>query len=207
MQESTKINKRPRGRPRAFDPPQALTQILMTFWRHGFAATSLDQLAAAAGMNRPSLYAAFGDKKSMYRRALEAFAAQMREEIATAFAHPKLAESLRRFYRGAIDLYLSGSDGPRGCLYVCTAAVETVQDAEIRQDVIGVLTEIDEVLAARIKQAQREEKAALGADAATLGRLAGSVLHSIAIRARAGQPRRQLEALATSTVALICAGG
>lgn len=203
MQNSTKKERRPRGRPRAFDPQQAAERILATFWDYGFAATSLDQLVAATGMNRPSLYGAFGDKKSMYRAALAVFADAMRVEVAAALAAPTLAGALQRFYRGAIKLYLSGDDGPRGCLYVCTAAVNAVHDTDIRTDIAGVLRDIDTALAARIAQARAAGEIGAERDPAALAAVAAAVLHSLAVRARAGYPRRQLEALAATAIALI----
>jgi TetR/AcrR family transcriptional regulator, copper-responsive repressor len=204
MRNGTEIEKRPRGRPRGFDQRQALERMLATFWDRGYAATSLDQLALAAGLNRPSLYAAFGDKKAMYRAALSAFSERTRGEMSVALQGPTLVTALRRFYRAAIDVYLSGEDGQRGCLYVCTAAVEAVQHAEIRADLLEVLRMIDAALAARIAVAQAAGEIGSNHDAGDLGRLAAAVLHSLAIRARAGATRRQLEDLARLAVALIC---
>ena len=178
--------------------------MLTTFWDRGYAATSLDQLALAAGLNRPSLYAAFGDKKAMYRAALAAFSERTHCEVSAALQGPTLVTALRRFYRGAIDIYVSGDEGQRGCLYVCTAAVEAVQHVEIRGDLLEVLRVIDAALAARIAAAQAAGEIARNRDAEDLGRLAAAVLHSIAIRARAGASRRQLEGMARLAVALIC---
>jgi len=104
MQSSTDITRRPRGRPRSFDPTQVAIRLVETFWTYGYAATSLDQLAAAAGMNRPSLYAAFGDKKSMYRSALGAFAENLRSAVRTVLAAARLEDALRQFYGAAIAL-------------------------------------------------------------------------------------------------------
>ena len=204
MRIDTEIEKRPRGRPRGFDRQQALERMLATFWDRGYTATSLDQLALVAGLNRPSLYAAFGDKKAMYRAALAEFAERTRAEVCAALHGPTLVTALRRFYRGAIDVYLSGEAGQRGCLYVCTAAVEAVQHLEIRGDLLEILLTIDVALAVRITAAQAAGEIARDRDAEELGRLAAAVLHSIAIRARAGASRRQLEGMARLAVTTIC---
>ena len=156
-------------------------------------------------MNRPSLYAAFGDKKSMYRATLAAFGDNMRTEVAAALGAPVLEDALRRFYRGAIKLYVSGEEGPRGCLYVCTAAVDAVQDADIRADIARVLHEIDGALTARFEQAKEAGELGVASNPAALAAVAGAVLHSLAIRARAGYTRRQLEKLAATTIELIVA--
>src|SRR6185369_14365832 len=75
-----------RGRPRAYDPEAALAQAMATFWDAGYAATSLDDLAAATGMNRPSLYGAFGDKRALYRQAIASYRANARQKLAAALA-------------------------------------------------------------------------------------------------------------------------
>ena len=61
-----KEEKRPRGRPRAYDPERAMDRATGAFWRAGYSATSLEDLTAATGMNKPSLYAAFGDKRAFH---------------------------------------------------------------------------------------------------------------------------------------------
>ena len=205
MQDGTNKTTRVRGRPRAYDPSVVAGRIVDTFWTCGYAGTSLDQLAAATGLNRPSLYAAFGDKKSMYRGALEAFATQVRQEVGAALAAPRLAAALRHFYRGAIAVYLSGEAGPRGCLFVCTAAVEAVTDADIREDIGRVLQGIDAALEARIRQARQDGEIGQHQRPGDLARIASAVLHSLAVRARTGTPQRQLERLADATIRLIVA--
>jgi TetR/AcrR family transcriptional regulator, copper-responsive repressor len=144
-----------------------------------------------------------GTTASPRLRSLARFADAIRTDVATALAVPTLDAALRRFYRGAIKLYLSGDEGPRGCLYVCTAAVDAVHDAEIRADIAGVLRAIDHALTARIEQAQLAGEITSAQDAAALGAVAAAVLHSLAVRARAGSSRRQLEALATSAITLL----
>src|ERR1041384_4755004 len=62
-----------RGRPRAYEPEVALARALDVFWKEGFAATSLDDLSAATGMNRPSLYGAFGDKRALYIKSYRSY--------------------------------------------------------------------------------------------------------------------------------------
>src|ERR1700733_3259545 len=70
-----------RGRPRSYEPDVALGQAMEAFWKSGYAATSLDDLSAATGMNRPSLYAAFGDKQDIYVKAYQKYRARLREEF------------------------------------------------------------------------------------------------------------------------------
>src|SRR5258708_9788313 len=75
-----------RGRPRAYEPEVALARALDVFWKEGFAATSLDDLSAATGMNRPSLYGAFGDKRELYIKSYESYRDRARVPIGEVFA-------------------------------------------------------------------------------------------------------------------------
>src|SRR5437016_12566721 len=110
-----------RGRPRAYQPDVALGKALDLFRKDGFAATSLDDLSAATGMNRPSLYGAFGDKRELYIKSYEAYRDRARQRMGEVFGVDlPLREMLERIYSIALDMYLSGKDGPRGCFTVMT---------------------------------------------------------------------------------------
>lgn len=206
MRSDTK--QRPRGRPRAYDPDAALAAARDVFWSAGYSGTSLDGLAEATGMNRPSLYAAFGNKQSLYLRALQSVAELMEREMAAALDAPgSLQEALRRFYAGALALYLSGEASPRGCLVICTATVEAHTDAEIRRQLAGTLRHIDEALVARFVRAVEEGELSAAADPDSRGRLAAATLHSLAVRARAGQSRASLRRYLDGAVSLLTAPG
>ena len=102
------------------------------FWSDGFAATSLDDISAATGLNRPSLYGAFGDKRALYLQAYGQYRKRMNESFAPLFAaREPLREKLTRILTAALDLYLSGPDGPRGCFTVLSAASEAIADPDL----------------------------------------------------------------------------
>src|ERR1044072_9306933 len=110
-----------RGRPRAYDHDTALARAAATFWKAGYAGTSLDDLSEATGMNRPCLYAAFGDKRDLYLKTLEHYRDGGGALTPAGLAGgPPLRVFLKRFYDGALDLYLG--EGPRGCYSIGTAA-------------------------------------------------------------------------------------
>ena len=121
-----------RGRPRAYDPQAALARAAATFWKAGYAGTSLDDLAEATGMNRPSLYAAFGDKRDLYLKTLEHYREESRALAQQVLAdNPPLRVFLKRFYDRALDLYFG--DGPRGCYTIGTAATVAAVDDDVRR--------------------------------------------------------------------------
>jgi AcrR family transcriptional regulator len=191
MRTGTKQAPR-RGRPPSYDRDVALHAIRDVFWDRGFSAASLDEIAAAAGMNRPSLYGAFGDKREMYLAALRMFSAESGRAMQKALEAPTLREALEAFYAVAIQEYLSGKAGARGCLVICTAATESTGDPTIRSALAAILAELDSLVTIRIVRAQAEGDRCASGDAKVLGRLASSVLHSIAVRARAGARRSEL---------------
>jgi AcrR family transcriptional regulator len=195
-----------RGRPRAYQPEVALARALDVFWKEGFAATSLDDLSAATGMNRPSLYGAFGDKRELYIKSYESYRDRARQRMGEAFAvELPLREMLQGIYGIALDMYLSGKDGPRGCFTVMTATSEAVFDPAIREMVTSGLIETDRFFGRIFKRAQERGELAAAADPKVLALLASATLHTIAVRARAQVPRAELEAIVKGALDVMCA--
>jgi TetR/AcrR family transcriptional regulator, copper-responsive repressor len=200
--------KAKRGRPRTYDPDRALAQATAAFWDAGYSGTSLDDLSAATGMNRPSLYGAFGDKHTLYLKAIEGYRAMARAGMQRALPHDgPLRAALGELYRSAILLYLSGEHGPRGCLLASTAATEAVIDPEIRRAARAALEEIDDAFEARFRHAREQGDLSRSADPAALAKLASGILHTLSVRARTGTPRAVLEQIAASAIDLICGPG
>lgn len=205
MQSSTKKDSRPRGRPRAYDPEEALAHVRDTFWHNGYAGTSLDDLSAATGMNRPSLYAAFVDKHALYLQTVERYIEAGRAAMEAALDETlPLAEVLLRVFDGALAWYLPTRAAQRGCLLIGTAAVEAVADEAVRERLAAGLRVFDKAFERRLRHAVQQGELPAKADAAMLARVASALLHSIALRARAGETRAALRATAVAGVALIC---
>ncbi|HWX61971.1 TetR/AcrR family transcriptional regulator [Bradyrhizobium sp.] len=198
--EASPPSKR-RGRPRAYEPDVALGKALDLFRTGGFAATSLDDLSAATGMNRPSLYGAFGDKRELYIKSYQRYRDDARAATTEIFREEMpIRNRLARIYAVALDIYLSGDSGPRGCFTVMTAGSEAVSDPDIRAMVVDALTGLDKAFAACFRRAKESGELPYGADPAVLGQLASATIHTIAIRSRAGVPRRELEAIVDGAI-------
>ncbi|MCW3846548.1 TetR/AcrR family transcriptional regulator [Sphingomonas sp. LB-2] len=198
MQTGTEI-ARPRGRPPGFDRDVVLRAALQRFRTYGFAATSLDELADATGLARPSLYAAFGDKRSLYLAAL----ARTHDWLTESFRQLREADRpmprmLRAVFRAGIDTYLTGEVGPSGCIAVNTAATEAVTDPDIRAALARILELEDREIEAALRQAGSPTPRA-HANVVT------AVLHSLSVRARAGESREALERIAQDCTDLIVA--
>jgi TetR/AcrR family transcriptional regulator, copper-responsive repressor len=197
-----------RGRPRAYQPEIALGKALDLFRQDGFAATSLDDLSAATGMNRPSLYGAFGDKRELYIKSYARYRADARAGMTEIFREDlPIRQRLRKIYAVALDIYLSGETGPRGCFTVMTATSEAVADPDIRAMVLEGLSELDKAFAACFRIAKDKGELPGTADPAVLAQLASATLHTIAIRARARVPRKELEAIASGAIEVMCGAG
>ena len=194
-----------RGRPRAYQPEVALARALDVFWKEGFAGTSLDDLSAATGMNRPSLYGAFGDKRELYIKSYEAYRDRARTRMGEVFGiDMPLRPMLERIYSIALDMYLSGKDGPRGCFTVMTATSEAVFDPAIREMVISGLVETDRFFGRIFKRAQERGELPASADPQVLAQLASATLHTIAVRSRAQVSRTELDAIVKGALDVIC---
>jgi len=208
MQTGTKKGEsaaKPRGRPRAYEPAVALQQATDAFWKTGYAGTSLDDIAAATGMNRPSLRAAFGDKRAIYLKALNAYwelkLAAMRHALE---GDQPLDQALMSVYDAALSIYFSGRGRARGCFVVGTAVTEAVHDTETRKVVSDGFRKLDADFAARLRLAQETGELKRSADPEALAMLATATMQTMAIRARAGSSRDDLRRFAEKAVAVIC---
>src|SRR5437764_10982772 len=111
-----------RGRPRAYDPDAALGRAIGSFWKAGYSGTSLDDLSAATGMNRPSLYGAFGDKRELFIKSYRRYRDDARAAMGDIFRNDlPIRKRLERIYEVALEIYMYGESGPRGCFTVMTS--------------------------------------------------------------------------------------
>lgn len=194
------------GRPRAYDPQTALQRATDQFWTSGYSGTSLDEICAGTGMNRPSLYAAFGDKRTLYLKALRSYWQLSLEAMRAALADDgqPLRETLMRAYDGQLSIYFPAGGLSRGCFVIGTAVTEAVDDSEIRSSLAEGLGMLDADFEARFQLARERGELKDEADPAALAVLASAVLHTLAIRARAGVPRTELREIARKAVGVIC---
>jgi len=195
------VQKSPaRGRPRSFDPEQVLASVRDAFWRSGYAGTSMDQLVAATGLHKPSLYGAFGDKKHLYREALDAYLAEARAEFGAALSRPRLADSLAELAERAIDLFMR--DGGSGCFMMATAMPEAREDPEIGRVIREAMDALDRALVRRFQKAIDEGELDADADPEALAMIVAANHYDLSTRARAGFPRTALEAHAARSLRL-----
>jgi TetR/AcrR family transcriptional regulator, copper-responsive repressor len=195
---------RGRGRPRQYDPERALAAAAQVFGKHGDAATSLDDLVAATGMNRPSLYAAFGDKRDLYLKTLERYQQRSRAIGQDIIADdPPLRVFLRRFYDAALDIYLA-TDEARGCYSISTAPAQATTDPVVRDFLASSIGGTDAFIGRQIARAIERGEVPSNANPGALAQIATAAMHTIAVRARVGAARKELTPIATAAIDLIC---
>jgi len=197
MRTDTKTPGKGRGRPRKFDEALVLRCAMERFRTLGYSNTSLDDLAQATGVNRPSLYATFGDKKALYLAGLArthaAVDARFRALYEALYPPEKMLKAL---FLGSLEGFLTGEDGPAGCIAVNTAATEAVVDPDIRAALAAFVALQDGWIEKLMMQAG-------SADPRGDGEIASSVIHSLSTRARAGTPREDLIRIAKKATALL----
>lgn len=189
------VPKRPRGRPQEYDRNVALDRAMELFWHKGLSATSLDELADAMQMNRPSIYRAFGNKEAIYRNALRNFSEQALAAIDTMLnSDQPLKADLEAFFSGALQVYCGG-DQPLGCFIACTAVTDVTVHPELQTDLLDIIRKIDDKLEIRCLHARDAGDLRVDIDPHFISQSIQGMLHTLATRARAGQPKHELEGL------------
>lgn len=205
VQKTNDAVPRARGRPRKFDEAAVLERARDVFWNYGYAATSLDDLAAATGLNRPSLYAAFGDKHALYLRTLDENRAWSVEGIRQRMeGSGPLRQVLYNFLIEAAESTLAGEMGARGCFVVCTAVTESLRDPDTRTVAASYVKDVDRLFRDRFERSKGELN--VGVDPASAAAVASAMLQTLAVRARTGSGRNELANIARAAVITICGG-
>jgi AcrR family transcriptional regulator len=182
----------PVGRPRAFDIDKALDRALQVFWRKGYEGTSLSDLTKAMGINRPSLYAAFGNKEALFRKALDRYAEGPAAYTRKAVDEPTARAVVERLLRGVVDL-LTDPCTPQGCLAVQGAlACGDAADA-IRQELISRRVAGEAALRQRLERAIADGDLPADANPADLARYVTTVSQGMAVQAAGGASREELQ--------------
>jgi AcrR family transcriptional regulator len=196
--------KSARGRPRQYDARAALGAALLEFRRRGYTATSLDHLSAATKMARPSLYAAFGDKRDIYLKAAAQHAADSAERRDRAlFDEPSLAKALDGYFTTLVAIYSEGDERPLGCPVLSVITSEAATDPVIGTELFAALGRTDARFRDRIAAARNDNQLPHATDIGAVADMLAALQHSLAQRARAGTAQAELERIARNSVALI----
>ena len=182
----------PSGRARQFDTDEALEKALGVFWARGYEGATLPELTRAMGINRPSLYAAFGNKEQLFRMALDRYQAGPLSFVAGALNRPTARGVAEAVFSGFIRCIRGGRGRARGCLIV-SGALACGTDAEpVRRELARLRQETVVALRARFERAVREDDLPKGTDCAALARYVATVLNGLAVQAASGATEAEL---------------
>lgn len=190
-----------RGRPREFCTEAALAAALRVFWSKGYEGASLSDLTEAMGITRPSLYAAFGNKEALFRKALDLYEREKLAFMALALEAPTARGVAQRILTNGLKMQTSACD-PRGCLNVISSVACGAEAEGIKAEVVARRASSEAALRARFARACDEGDLPEGSDPAALGRYLIAVLQGMAVQAGSGASRRSLEQLVETTLSL-----
>ena len=183
--------RRKAGRPRSFDPGQALRAVLLLFWKHGFDGTSYTELTAATGMSKPTLYATFGDKIELFRKAMVLYAEQSLEVYQRALAQPTAREAVEACLRLARGLHAQ-ADEPEVCFLVQGALTGSADTQELREEVSALQRQATQLLQKRLERGKRNGELPSTANTRVMAEYFTSVVTGLSVQAATGTSRRDL---------------
>jgi AcrR family transcriptional regulator len=190
-----------KGRPRGFCTDRALAAALRIFWSKGYEGASLTELTEAMGITRPSLYAAFGNKESLFHKALDLYESEKLGYARTAMEQPTARAVAEHFMRGALEMQLSQND-PKGCLGVMSLAAGGAEPESIKGDVMARRASLQLLLCERFERAKAEGDLPAHIDVPGLASYLFALLQGMAVQAGSGSTRQELQRIIDTGLAL-----
>jgi AcrR family transcriptional regulator len=184
-----------KGRPREFDTDKALDAALLLFWRHGYEGTSLAALTRAMGVNTPSLYAAFGNKEALFRRAVDRYIQKPAAYLPNALKEPTARGAVEKLFTGAIQMVMNPRH-PDGCLLVHGALASGPQAESIRAELARRRAGAEGLVRQRFERAIEEGDLPDDADPVKLARYVVTLLWGLSVQAAGGASHAQLQDVA-----------
>lgn len=189
----------PRGRPREFDCDKALNGALAVFWRKGYQGASMADLTRAMGVNRPSLYAAFGNKEALFRKVLDRYAEGPAAFALEALSEPTARRVVERLLQSAADAQTDPRKA-RGCLMVQSALSSGPAAETVRRELAARRIRWQTALRQRLERAKREHDLPAAAKPADLASYVATVMHGMAVQAASGASRDVLRRVAKTAL-------
>jgi AcrR family transcriptional regulator len=181
----------PSGRTRQFDAEEALDRALEVFWARGYEGATLPELTRAMGINRPSLYAAFGNKEQLFRKALDRYQTGPSSFLTAALKKPTARAVVEAIFSGFIRMQRD-QDIARGCMIVSGALACGEQAEPVRRELAQLRQAAVTALRERFERAVQDGDLPDETDCATLARYTATVLNGLAVQAASGATEKEL---------------
>ncbi|HEY4046980.1 MAG TPA: TetR/AcrR family transcriptional regulator [Acidobacteriaceae bacterium] len=198
MRQSGKTLKK-MGRPRGFDEGAALDAAMRLFWERGYEGTSMADLTKAMGLNPPSIYAAFGDKKSLFTLAAKRYAEGPAQYQARALSEPTLREVILALFRNTVE-FLTDSGHPSGCMTLTGAMACGVEANSAKEFMTEIRKQNEAGLKSRLQQARKSGELAADVNVDDYARYLSTLLGGLAIQAANGVSRKEMKRIADIAV-------
>jgi AcrR family transcriptional regulator len=183
------------GRPREFDVDRALDRALDVFWRNGYEGASISHLTEAMGISPPSLYAAFGNKEKLFRRALDRYVETRTRFWQEAMEAPTARGMIERLLDGTVK-FLSDKCNPSGCLLVRGAMSCSEAADKIARELTAKRAQGEAWLSEKLEEDRVKGELPPGLDPADYARYIMTVLEGMSVRAAGGAGRDELRKVA-----------
>ncbi len=197
---NTTSDRRGRGRPATYDRLTAIEQALTLFWQHGYQATSIASLTQAMNIKPPTLYAAFGDKQSLFRECVAFYRDKHEGDVIQAFLEGTTArDAIERMLQSLAAKYTDASHPP-GCLIISAAVVHGTESDAIAADLKALRHAFLQAIVDRIDADIMAGVLPVDIDAQALAAFYVAVVQGMSRQAQDGASRQTLEAIATSAM-------
>ena len=183
--------KKIRGRPRVFNMDEALDKALEIFWKRGFEGASIAELTETLGINKPSLYAAFGNKEELFKKALLRYVAGPVAFIQEAINQPTAYEVAQTFLYKAVEFF-TNTTHPKGCLIVQAALSDSVESLMVKDLLAQHRYSYEHLLAKRFEKAIEEGDLPNDANPETLAKFLSTLHQGMSIQVTSGALRGEL---------------
>jgi AcrR family transcriptional regulator len=190
-----------RGRPREFCVEEALSDALRVFWTKGYEGASLSDLTEAMGITRPSLYAAFGNKEALFRKALDLYERDKLAYVGAALEAPTARGVAERLLLGALEMQTSSSD-PKGCLGVISSVACGAEAESIKAEVVARRASSDAAMLRRFQKAKADGDLPDHIEPDGLMRYLTAVIQGLCVQAGSGSSPEDLRRLVDTTLEL-----
>ncbi len=191
------------ARTKQFDERQVLVSAMLVFWEKGYEGTSIQDLEAAMGLNRTSIYNAFGNKREIFGRVMGCYKESVMSALITAMdSTPDIREGIRRLLNGALDIHFD-TDNPGGCLMVLSVLESSQHDTRTQDSMAQAIHDLKDLLQARLTKAKRAGELSKGLDTGSTANTIATTMAGMMVMGKANFTRAALKKTVNQVVSLL----